>query len=341
MPGRKSERSAALRERSAARGAFIGLFLVTALGALFGCQPFRQCDPVDERALGELPQHLSDTGLYAPGGTQTIADDVRSFRPRFELWSDGASKRRFIRLPAGTQIDTSDMDDWQFPVDTRLWKEFTRDGVRVETRLLRRSSGGWIGVAYVWKPDGSDAVATPYGAMDALGTPHDVPASNECGACHGGRKSHVLGFSAVQLAEPADSDSLSLSDLVAARLLSRVPAETPRVPGNDTEQAALGYLHANCSHCHNAARPERRGARCFDPQSDVDFSLRAEPVAEPSATSAYRSATGECFEPGKPDDSKLLELVSERGRFRQMPPLATELVDETAVELLRRWIEEM
>jgi hypothetical protein len=33
--------------------------------------------------------------------------------------------------------------------------------------------------------------------------------------------------------------------------------------------------------------------------------------------------------------------VSERGRFRQMPPLATEKVDPVGVALLRRWVEEM
>ena len=72
-----------------------------------------------------------------------------------------------------------------------------------------------------------------------------------------GRSSYVLGFSAVQLAEPTEPDSLNLDELVRLGLVSDVPAVTPRVPGNETEQAALGYLHANCSHCHNASRPNR------------------------------------------------------------------------------------
>jgi hypothetical protein len=57
-------------------------------------------------------------------------------------------------------------------------------------------------------------------------------------------------------------------------------------------------------------------------------------------TSAYRTAR-DAINPGHPGDSKLLELMSQRSRFRQMPPLATERVDEPAVALLRRWIEEM
>ncbi len=306
-----------------------------------GCQPYRTCDPVDEEAVAELPERLSLTGLYAAEAGETIAPDVFGYRPRFELWSDGASKRRFIWLPKGAQVDTSDMDSWQFPVGTKVWKEFTRAGVRVETRLLQRLPGGWIGVAYLWQEDGIDAIAAPYGAIDALGTPHNVPASNECDACHAGRSSYVLGFSALQLAQQTEPDALNLDELVRLELVSHAPAVTPRVPGNETEQAALGYLHANCSHCHNASRPKRDGARCFDPESDIDFSLRADEGPTVSETSTYRTARDECFDPGQPDESRMIDLVGQRSRFRQMPPLASEVVDTAAVALLRRWIEEM
>ena len=131
------------------------------------CQPYRLCDPVDDAAVGELPERLSATGLFAGQEAESLAPDVRSFRPRFELWSDGASKRRWIWLPPGTRIDSSDMDAWQFPVGTKLWKEFTRDAVRVETRLLERRPSGWIGLAYLWQNEGRDATAAPFGAIAA------------------------------------------------------------------------------------------------------------------------------------------------------------------------------
>jgi hypothetical protein len=321
--------------RGGGTAALLGLAVA---GALVGCQPYRACDPVNESALGELPTRLSLTGLYASDGPGDIAPEVRSFRPRFELWSDGATKQRWIRLPPGTRIDTSDMDSWQFPVGTKVWKEFTRDGVRVETRLLERRPDRWLGLSYIWDADGSDAIAAPYGAIDARGTPHDVPASNECDACHAGRSSHVLGFSAVQLAHEVEDDSLNLDELVRLDLVTQAPSAPPEVPGDETEQAALGYLHANCSHCHHQARPKQSGARCFDPENKVDFLLRAEDRSV-SETNTYRTAIGECIEPGRPGASKLVDLVGRRSRFRQMPPLATEVVDEAAVALLRRWIE--
>lgn len=323
------------------RGRWLTLISGVTLFVGLGCQPYRKCDPVDDEAVKQLPERLLLTGLYDPETADGIAADVRPFRPRFELWSDGATKRRFVWLPPGTAIDASDMDAWQFPVGTKFWKEFTRDGVRVETRLLQRQTAGWLGVAYVWLSDGSDAVAAPYGAIDALGTSHDVPAANECGACHGGRSSHALGFSAVQLAQPTDGDSLSLEELARLELVSPAPAVAPRVPGSETEQAALGYLHANCSHCHNASRPSRTGSRCFDPESDLDLLLRAEEGTAVAETRTYRTAVGELIKPGQPNESRLLDLVAQRSRFRRMPPLATELVDESGVALLSRWIEEM
>src|SRR5262249_48027266 len=115
-----------------------------------GCQDYRVCSPPDPARLALAPALLSQTGLFADVATDAIAPDVHSFRPEFELWSDGATKRRWILLPAGAQIDTSDMDAWRLPEGTRLWKEFTRDGVRVETRLLERvgpRDDDWLMVA--------------------------------------------------------------------------------------------------------------------------------------------------------------------------------------------------
>ena len=42
---------------------------------------------------------------------------------------------------------------------------------------VREGTGNnaWWEVAYVWKADGSDAVATPLGQDNALGTTHRIP----------------------------------------------------------------------------------------------------------------------------------------------------------------------
>ena len=68
--------------------------------------------------------YLSQTGLYADIATKALASDLIDLTPRYPLWSDGAVKRRWLRLPPGTTIDTSDMDHWTLPVGAQLFKEF-------------------------------------------------------------------------------------------------------------------------------------------------------------------------------------------------------------------------
>src|SRR6476661_7825652 len=91
--------------------------------------------PAGPPALDTLPERLSETGLYVAGSTTVVRDDNLAFAPQYPLWSDGTTKRRWIHLPAGTAIDASDPDAWEFPPGTRLWKEFSF-GRPVETRLI-------------------------------------------------------------------------------------------------------------------------------------------------------------------------------------------------------------
>ena len=118
------------------------------------------------------------------------ADNI-AFAPQYPLWSDGTSKRRWIYLPPGAAIDASRVDAWEFPVGTRLWKEFGYDR-RVETRFIERlADGSWRFAAYVWNKEGTDAVlAAEDGAVlpvsAAPGGRYVVPSRNDCLACHEG-----------------------------------------------------------------------------------------------------------------------------------------------------------
>jgi hypothetical protein len=316
--------------------------LLAVLGAACGEPRYWVCDEVASSRLEALPRRLSETGLFADMRSEALAPGVRPYAPRFALWSDGASKRRWLKLPPGSRIDSSDMDHWSFPQGTQVWKEFTRDGVRVETRLLQKIGphyDDWAALAYLWNEDQTEALAVPYGASDAQGTPHDVPAASECVACHGGTRSRLLGVSAIQLGTANSDSPLTLQTLVEDELLTDPPDDRAlHLPGTVIEQQVLGYLHANCSHCHNQQRPPQHGARCFDPENALDFALSASHLQDPSDTATYRSMRS-VVKPGHPGKSRLLTLVSGRGFFKQMPPLATTRVDDQAVDLLRAWIE--
>ena len=267
------------------------------------------------------PTRLSETGLYSEISTRTLAPGVLPFTPRFESWSDGARKERWLLLPEGQQIDTSDMDNWVFPIGTRSWKQFERDGRVVETRLLwklKDGADGWFEMAFVWNEEGSDALASPDGQPDANGTLHDVPAQKACGSCHDGVRDVLLGPSAVQLSRSGGNGPLT--EWARAGRLSHPPEGEFEVPGNETVQAALGYLHSNCGGCHldGNALAVKRTLRL-----DLKTTDRA-----PEQTGAYRTTfnvkafhvyqgSSMLIVPGEPEASQLLLRADVRGeRFR-------------------------
>ena len=115
------------------RGAWFGLGIALLLSA----PPAAVAVPSDHSAVRPLPLHLSETGLYVKGSATEIRPELVHFSPQYPLWSDGATKRRWIELPRGTFIDASNPDAWEFPPGTRLWKEFSV-GRPVETRFIER-----------------------------------------------------------------------------------------------------------------------------------------------------------------------------------------------------------
>jgi hypothetical protein len=297
------------------------------------------------------PVLLSQTGLYRDIENDVTASDVRFFQPRFALWSDGADKRRWLRLPPTARVDTSDMDGWIFPVGTKAWKEFRAQGVRIETRMLHKvSSDRWTMISYRWLPDQSDAEALPEGASDALGTNHDIPSEDLCVRCHGNTPDALLGFSAIQLSH--DLGGENLTRLARAQLLSDPPASDFRIPGGVEAEQALGYLHANCGHCHLPGSPAYLQILRRPPMTGGPILWERTDALE-SAESAwgYASTVGKAnavlpdlhiIEPGRPEASELFIRISQRGRGSlQMPPIGTELVDEKGLATIRDWIESL
>ncbi len=187
-------------------------------------------------AASPLPGDLRATG-YAELRAE-------AFAPQYPLWSDGQAKRRWLHVPEGRSIDTSNPDRWDFPVGTRAWKEFSRDGVKVETRFIeRRDDGSWRYATYLWSEDGTQATLAPADGVPERG----IPSRDDCVACHEGATTPILGYSAVQL---------------QAKLAP-----------------AVGYLHGNCGHCHNdnalPALDMVLAQRASDPQASSQRTLAA------------------------------------------------------------------
>lgn len=316
--------------------------------------------PTAANAAGTPPpsRFLSETGLFVAGSTFQTAPGVLVFSPQYPLWSDGAAKRRWIWLPPGASVDAREPDAWQFPIGTRLWKEFSL-GRRVETRMIERlGDGSWRFAVYVWREDGSDAELAPTAGLRALpvdGAPNGryaVPSETDCRACHEGGAAPVLGFSALQLspdrdplaphAEPRGASDVDLPALVERGVLRNLSSalleQPPRIQAaSPTERAALGYLHGNCGHCHVDPRESENGV-------PLDLLLKQYVARVASAEAVRRSIFGAAsrFRAHGTRDSERAEIIALRMRSRdprvQMPPLGTQTPDSLSLSLIERWI---
>jgi len=289
----------------------------------------------------DRPFALSEVGLF---DGDRIAPDLLAYTPNYPLWSDGLAKRRWLRLPAGATadstidtIDTTDPDRWQLPMGAILFKEFADADRPLETRVIARTGPGsfdyWMG-AFRWRPDGSDADFVRAGEVDVLGTDHDVPSAERCWSCHVGTPGRVLGLTTLQLTATALAE---LSPHFSAPLPT-----PPPLPGSPEAQAALGYLHANCAHCHSPTGVAR-------PDSDIDLSLSVADLTV-ADTGTWQTAVAVAtrswirpdyplrIAPGDPEHSAVIVRMHVRGDADQMPPLATEHIDEQGLAILSTWI---
>ena len=307
-----------------------------------------------------LPMHLADTGLFAADGSGVVAKENRSFSPQYPLWTDGAAKRRWIHLPAGSTIDASNPRQWEFPVGTRLWKEFSFAGRPVETRFLwKASEGGWLAGSYVWNKEGTGAALAESdgvtgAAQIAAGQQHNIPSRSDCAACHGESR-RPLGFNPLQLSddrdpnaihgEPLTADMVTLKTLFDEGLLTGAdPAlrqTPPRIAAGDAlARAVLGYMAGNCSACHNGDGQisAQLPSFAYPDILDGDAVVR-QMIGQPSRWQAKGRTEGTLLiDPASPEASAVLLRMASRRPSSQMPPLGTVLQDREAVEKMREWI---
>jgi hypothetical protein len=278
----------------------------------------------DRPVIGEAGSLLSDTTFF-DGGT--------SFDVRYPLWSNGADKERMVQLPAGETITVG--DTWTWPVGAKLWKTFSMDGERVETRLLEKTAEGWVAGVYLW--DGDDAVLTDGTRQELLlsGGGYTVPSTETCAFCHASSpdREWPIGPQPFQLGEEG---------LAAfAPLLSGDPGPVPEVAG-ETDPLAIdvrGALHGNCAYCH-----DENGLAATISETRIDLSYDAETTGLINARvnyyddlTPYGAAQEWLVIPGEPDESVLLDILD----ATDMPPVGVWREDTELTDAVELWIDRL
>lgn len=296
------------------------------------------CEPDN----GAAPNNIACTGLYSDFKTLTIASTARPFKPSAALWSDGYDKLRYIEIPAGTQIDTSNQDEWSFPVGTKVWKEFRFKERKIETRLLWKvAADHWAVAAYVWSEDGKTATRGEGRSLTVAGDSYDVPTLEGCNDCHRGKKDELLGLEAISLAQPS-AEGITLTSLIADNLLTAPPAKA-----NVTLDPGVAVLHVNCGvSCHNSTPGAKGGDSSLRLRVGVDealnkpfdsWELYSTTVNVRTTLPGFNSAPR--VVPGDPAKSAILTAMNLRGTG-QMPP-STRQVDFNGAAAVEAWIRSL
>lgn len=325
---------------------------------------------------GNLPTLLSQTGAYSDTPDRVPAPGLIPYSPNTPLWSDNAVKSRYFALPyngttltPAAQISFAPTNFWTFPAGTVFVKNFdmvvntTNPAVpvrRLETRLLVRNiDGGVYGVTYKWRPDNSDAdlLLTSTNEVIDVTNANGVqpqtwyyPSPADCLTCHTQPANYVLGVNTRQLNGNLAYPATGVIDN-QLRALNRLglfnPAFDESTISNfaqlssitnwtaSLEQRARSYLDANCAQCH---LPGGAGIT-FDARYDTalaqqnitnypaQLNLGIDHACIVKAQDIWRST--------------LLIRMNTTAPSIQMPPLARNLIDTNAVQVMTQWINSL
>ncbi len=303
-------------------------------------------EPADE--LADWPKLLSETGLFAEVKGHRVAEDLWSYEVNVPFWSDGADKRRFFRLPAGSALGYTSKGTWDVPTGSTLVKSFSKPSKAgpkyMETRLIERTETGWEAATYLWNAEQSDAVLAPegrqfeqYSRAYGVSTWH-APSASECASCHVEASGYALGLSTAQLHRDGQiarwSEAGVLRGAESFEGGQAYPQPTDELASLEAHVRA--YLDVNCAMCHQPEGPGNAG---------VD--LRFETVLADTGMVGGELTQGDLgvpgsmvVRPGDPERSGLWARMASTGTGR-MPTIASNVVDTEALGMIGDWIREM
>jgi uncharacterized repeat protein (TIGR03806 family) len=322
--------------------------------------------PVTAHLEEPYPKHLSDWHLFIAAQPLTPNTNVVPYDLNTPLFSDYASKYRFIWMPPNTSARYKEDGPFDFPVGTILAKTFafpaasdsanSRKEQLIETRLLVHAKSGWVALPYIWDTAQRDAtlqlVPDPVAIhfSDAAGHAHDftyvIPNANECHECHDidkvllpiGPKARNLNRDLAYAEHPENQ----LAHLARVGYLQGLPPgnaipkaarwDDPSAPVADRARA---YLDNNCAHCHQPG-----GQAGY---TGVDFRLSQTDLAHQGLckspnSAGYTGALRYDLIPGDPEHSILIYRLESTAPKVSMPALGRDVVHAEGVQLLRQWI---
>lgn len=130
-----------------------------------------------------------------------------------------------------------------------------------------------------------------------------------------------------------DQRTAPKSELLGMSPESMVKLVDPYDPKADLSARARSYMHANCAFCHTDAG----GGNAQIQLEYLTPLAKAKLVGESPLHHKFDLPDAKIVAPAYPERSVLLTRIAKRGPG-QMPQLATAIVDQPAVDMIREWI---
>lgn len=215
---------------------------------------------------------LSDSPFYQLSKAPQNYINFKMFAPQYPLYSDDATKKRFIYLPTNTKIDTTVPDEWIYPMGTIFYKEFSIDGKKVETRVWEKTAiaqgmSSWRPSVYVWKTANASGDQTEADLLTVddfytkpvaerqlyqagqIETKYKMVRMAQCATCHRGSNDSALGFNYLQLS--GSSLQFDLAKIASLNYFTTPPITIDTIKGTQKARDAMGYMQSNCATCHS------------------------------------------------------------------------------------------
>lgn len=324
--------------------------------------------------FGNTPQLLSQTGAFSDLINLTPTEGLIPYDLVESFWSDGALKSRWMAIPndgthntTAEKITYSDIDDWDFPIGTVLVKHFElpiNEGnptltKRLETRFsIKLNDGNFYFVTYKWNDQETDADLLTAGLEESIditradGSPAsqtwNYPSTIDCVSCHNPTTGGTLGTRArylnkdytyaktgrtgnqlVTLSHLGIIDQ-SITDADTGNILT---SKSTNDPTASLEDKARSYLDLNCAYCH---RPGTGNRGDFDLRLNLDLVQTGVLTASPYLSLGIPNE--KIIDPGNTATSILYHRLNSTDPTIQMPPIAKNKIDESAVQLIHDWI---
>ncbi|WP_406695602.1 PQQ-dependent sugar dehydrogenase [Singulisphaera sp. Ch08] len=334
---------------------------------------FYRLEPTTEadRPSQPFPTRLSETGLFASVAEHKPHPATLRYEVNAPQWADGATMERFAALPGLERVEQKPQPNaggsWTLPNGSVLVQTLGLDlgddagktaRRRIETRLLARQQGEWIGYSYRWNAEQTDAELVPAsGAAEEFEVVDPTepggrreqtwrfPARAECLVCHSRAAGFALGFTPLQLDRDRDYGGITDNQLrtfehigVFQGPLPQRRDDRPRLVNPYEAQGSLearvkSYLHVNCATCH-----VKEGGGNARMELGLTTPLgRMGLLDEVPLHNRFDITDARLIAPHSPERSVLYQRITLRGNG-QMPPLVSSEVDRKAVELIADWI---